>query len=326
MRRILLVFMFLGVIGGLRAQQDPQFTQYMFNQMYFNPAVAGSHDAICAGLIGRQQWVGFDGRPETYAFTVEAPFQDPFLNQQHGVGLTVSSDALGQESTFGLKLNYAYHYTLGTGGTLSAGMGLGMVQKTLGNQWDAIDPANIDPSIPTGGASATSFDMDFGLYYRVPNKLYVGLSTTHITAADLEDLSGGSLDQFYYGVARHYFLTAGYVIEEVISDLDIEPSILVKSDGTITSFDISGLAIYQDQFYGGLSYRLQDAVALMLGYQYQMSGQGAAGGNLRIGYSYDFTTSQLRQYSGGAHELLVKYCFNITPQVKVQKHRTVRFL
>lgn len=318
--------MFLGVVLGLRAQQDPQFTQYMFNQMYFNPAVAGSHDAICAGLVGRQQWVGFDGRPETYAFTVEAPFQDPWLNQQHGVGLTVSSDALGQESTFGLKVNYAYHYMLGSGGTISAGLGLGMVQKAIGADWDALDPVNQDPAINTSGRSASSFDMDFGLYYRIPNQLYVGFSTTHLTASDLADAGGGAtLDNFYYSVARHYFLTAGYNYQ-LNSSITIEPSVLVKSDATITSFDLTGIATYEDQFYGGLTYRLQDAVALILGYKYQMSGQGAGGGILRIGYSYDFTTSQLRQYSGGAHELLVKYCFNVTPQVKVQKHRTVRFL
>lgn len=311
------------------AQQDPQFTQTYFNRLYANPAVAGSNDGICATLVGRQQWVGFDGRPETYQFSGHMSFQDPWLNQKHGAGLVVSSDQLGQESTMNIKLSYAYRRNLGPG-MISAGFALGMIQKNIGSDWQSVDDFIDDPSIPDNGASDMGFDMDFGLYYKIPQKFYVGISLTHITSAQLEDtdnastVSGQAID-FGYGVASHFYLMAGYQYN-VTNDIALKPNVFIKSDAVSTTFDLGVIAEYQQRFWGGITYRLQDAIAPMAGVNLQMPGTGAGGGKLRVGYSYDITTSELRNHSSGSHEILVNYCFSLGSKPKVQRHHTVRWL
>tara|TARA_B100000780_G_scaffold274638_1_gene239941 strand:+ start:695 stop:1690 length:996 start_codon:yes stop_codon:yes gene_type:complete len=313
------------------AQQDPQFTQTYFNRLYANPAVAGSNDGICATLVGRQQWVGFDGRPETYQFSGHMSFKDPWLGQKHGAGLVVSSDQLGQESTMNVKVSYAYRHKLGNnGGMISAGFALGMMQKTIGNDWNAVDNFVDDPSIPDNGVQQTAFDMDFGLYYKVPKKFYVGLSLTHITSPDLEESEGPQVPgaqpiDFGYGVAGHFYAMAGYQYN-VTNDIALKPNVFIKSDAVSTTFDLGVIGEYQEKFWAGVTYRLQDAVAPMAGVNLQMPGTGVGGGKLRVGYSYDVTTSELRNHSSGSHEILVNYCFSLGTKVKVQRHHTVRWL
>jgi type IX secretion system PorP/SprF family membrane protein len=328
MKKILLWSIAIMSVVTVFGQQDPQFTQNYFNRFYPNPAVAGSNDGICATLIGRQQWVGFEGRPESYLFTAHMPFTDPWLNQSHGVGFSVLSDRLGQESTFGFKVSYAYRRAVGPG-MLSGGIGLGLINKTINNDWDAVDDFQVDPSIPDNGASDLSFDMDFGLYYKIPKKAYVGVSVTHLNGAVLqdEDENAASIPaNLEYGMARHIYVMAGYQTQIISPDWQIKPNVFIKSDGVSTTFDIAGLIEYQERFWGGINYRLQDAIGPILGVNYQMPGTGLTGGILKVGYSYDVTTSQLRKHSSGSHELMVNYCMNIISKPKFERHRTVRFL
>ena len=329
MKKLLLGATLLLAGSSAFAQQDPQFTQTYFNRLYANPAVAGSNDGICGTLVGRQQWVGFEGRPETYQFSGHMSFTDPWLQQKHGAGLVVSSDKLGQESTMNIKLSYAYRHKLGNG-MVSAGIALGMVQKTISSDWYAVDDFATDPSIPDNGASDLGFDMDFGLYYKIPRKLYVGVALTHITATQLSesssaDTAGGTAIDFGYGVARHFYVMAGYQYD-INADLALKPNVFIKSDAVSTTFDLGVIAEYQQKFWGGVTYRLQDAIAPMAGVNLQMPGSGAAGGKLRVGYSYDVTTSELRNHSSGSHEILVNYCFSLAPKIKAQRHHTVRWL
>lgn len=326
MKRALLVGLTVVSFCGY-AQQDPQFTQNYFNRLFPNPAVAGSNDAICGTLIYRNQWTGFEGRPETFLFTAHAPFRDPFLQQSHGVGLSVASDRLGQESSLNIKLAYAYRHVLGPG-TISAGVALGMLQKTIGSDWNAVDDFQRDPSIPDNGAQDLGFDMDFGLYYKIPQKLYFGISMTHLNAAELEDGGTnvvGEEANLNYGVARHFYIMAGYE-HRFNSDWVLKPNLFVKSDAVSTTLDVGSLIEFQQRFWGGLNYRLQDAVGAMAGIKYQMPGKGPGGGTLIAGYSYDFTTSQLRDHSSGSHEIMLSYCFNIGSKIRSERHRTVRFL
>lgn len=329
MKRLLLLLVLINLFFTSNAQQDPQFTQSFSNRLFPNPAVAGSNESICATLLGRHQWTGFDGKPETYLFSAHAPFKDPLFNQNHGVGLSVYSDKLGQERTSGFKLAYAYRYKGLKVGVLSAGIGFGFVNKSLESDWRENDanPGN-DPSIPYNGASDMAFDMDFGLYYKIPGKLYFGISSTHLNESQLQetiDNSNVNNAEFNYGVSRHYYVMAGYT-HELNSDFKIKPNLFVKSDAVSTTFDINGIVEYQGTFWGGINYRLQDAISPMFGYNHQMNGKGIKGGTLKVGYSYDVTTSQLRKHSSGSHELVLNYCFSITPKIKTQRHRTVRFL
>lgn len=309
------------MFSGLLAfgQQDPQFSQNMHNRLFPNPGVAGSNDAICASLLGRQQWVGFEGRPETYLLSVHAPVK----MLRGGVGLSLYGDRLGNESNAGAKLAYAYRLKgLGTG-TLGIGIAIGFQNKSLSNNWDAIDGTAGDVAIPNGtSVSDFAIDGDFGLYYKIPGKLYLGLSATHL-AEQSWDQSGGtgaSAFSFGYQAARHYYIQAGYT-HELTSTLDLKPSVFVKSDGSIAQFDLNVGVEWNKMLYGGVSYRLQDAIVPMLGLRKEMGDC-----TLNIGYSYDVTTSLLRQHSTGSHELFLGICCKLAPPPKVQKHKTVRFL
>lgn len=329
-RKYLLLIGLLGGFGLVQAQQDPQFTVGQFHNLaYQNPAVVGSHDAICATLVGRLQWVGFGDEPQTFLFSAQGPFS--LLNQSHGVGLTVMSDQLGQETTMVAKLSYAYRHSAGPG-MFSAGVSLGYISKSIGNDWQASQGIDGDLSIPVNGASDGGFDMDFGLFYKIPNKLSVGISSTHLSASKFNTETGAVNSQFEsyeldYQIDRTYYISAQYETPLTSNgDFIIKPGIFVKSDVASTTFAVGAIVEYDKKFWGGLDYRMQDAVALLLGANFQMNGSNMGGGNFKVGYSYDFTTSNIRQFSSGSHELFVRYCFSITPEPKHEQHHTVRFL
>lgn len=326
MKKTLLSSLILLLSVPLIGQQDAQFTQNYFNRLYPNPATAGHNDAICATVFGRQQWAGFEGAPQSLMFTGHAAFKDPWLNQSHGAGLVVISDQLGQETTMSVKLSYAYRRQIGPG-TLSAGIGLGIFQKSIGNAWNSVDPAQDDFFIPDNGASDLVFDMDFGLYYQTKD-LYVGLSMTHLPASVLSEQTQNAIQNpanLNYGLARHYFIIAGYE-KELTADWTLKPNLFIRTDGASMSFDIGSMIEYRKKFWGGLNYRIQDAIGPMAGFNLQMPGESIAGGMLRFGYAYDVTTSGLRNHSTGSHEIMLNYCFNIVRKPKFQKHRSVRFL
>ena len=331
MKKFIVFVGLVGSLGLLHAQQDPQFSVGQYQGLaYQNPAVVGSHDAICATLLGRLQWVGFGGEPSTFLFSAQSPFE--FKSTSHGIGLTVMSDKLGQETTMVTKLQYAYRMNNVGPGTLSFGLGLGFISKSIGSDWVASNGVVDDPSIPVNGASEGGFDLDFGLYYKIPKKLSIGFSSTHLPASKFNStlegkISSGDSRQFNYQIDRTYYVSAQY--EQAISQDGswvIKPGLFVKSDLASTVFSLGAIAEYDEKFFGGLHYRVQDAVAFILGSNFQLNGNNAAGGMLKVGYSYDFTTSAVRGYSSGSHELFVRYCFSISSQPKQEEHHTVRFL
>lgn len=309
MRKILLLLAVFGAVSAY-AQQDPQFSQYMFNRLFYNPAVAGSKDAICVTAIGRQQWTGFDGAPTTGLVSGHAPVRAI----KGGVGLSVFGDQIGPINYFGARGSYAYRQSLGPG-TLAAGVALGMLNTGIdGSQWLATDDPTTDMTLNNGGdIQGTVFDMTFGLYYHT-DKLYAGISTNHLVEGTVETGEGN------YNVARHYFITGGYSYD-LTSTISLEPSTFIKTDGVSTQIDLNVSALYNEMFWGGLSFRPQDVIAPILGFFYPLGP-----GMLRVGYSYDLGLNQLRSFHAGSHEVMLNYCFKITPKVKVQRHRTVLFL
>lgn len=298
--------------GASFAQQDPQFTQYMFDRLSINPAYAGIGGNICATALLRQQWSGFDGAPKTALVNVHGPINK--INS--GIGLSVYFDKLGQQNNTAARLSYAYHFRL-NGGTskLSLGVYAGLINRTLGNDWIAVDPVADDAAIPSNGRSASGFDLGGGIYYQGP-KVWAGLSSTQLNEADLEDVSIQS--------ARHYYAQAGF--DWWIGGdkkYTLQPSALVKSDGTSTQFDLSALFLYNNMVWLGASYRTEDAIAPMIGYQMQFPKNSSM---LRIGYSYDVTTSELRNYSSGSHEIMLSYCFRIVKPPVLELYKHPRFL
>ena len=287
------------------AQQDPQFSQNMFNRLPVNPGAAGSGGALCLTSMARHQWSGFSGNPNTGLITGDMP-----LAVVHGgVGGTIYYDQLGNERTFSGKVAYSFRVPLGNG-KLGIGTDVGIMNKAVTGTWVAPDGSTgaSDPSIPVG-TSATAPDLSFGAFYST-EKMYVGLSSTHIAANKLKD---GNLQ---YVMARHFYVMAGYDYA-VSPTITLKPSLLVKSDAAATQLDINLLAQYNNQFWGGASYRLQDAIAAMVGVKF---------GTFKVGYSYDVTTSKIRGYSSGTHELMLGYCFKPKDNANTQKHHSVRFL
>jgi type IX secretion system PorP/SprF family membrane protein len=290
------------------AQQDPQFSQNMFNKLYTNPAYAGSNDGICGTLIYRDQWSGFEGNPSTGLFSIDAP-----INFLHGgLGLTIlATDELGFESTFGAKLAYAFRFNIGQG-NLAIGADIGLLQKSLDGDWKYDrGPSNIDdPLVPTSGVSGNTYtDLGAGIYYN-SDKLYVGASMAHLLESEID------YGDFTTTMARHIYASAGYRFE-FSPALSLTPSFHLKNVADQTQLDINANLHINNRFWIGGSYRLEDAIVLMAGLNITP--------NLRLGYSYDMTTSDLKDYSNGSHEIMLGYCYKIKKKI-TPIIRNVRFM
>lgn len=286
------------------AQQDPQFSQNMFNRLFVNPAYAGSSESICAHLLYRNQWVNYDGAPKTGVIGIDGPV----ANGKVGVGLSILTDKIGFENTLQGKLSGNYKFDVGQG-KLGLGIDLDFMQHQIDGNFRAPDPAVVDPSIPKAGVSGTAFDLGFGAYYN-NDKFFAGVSASHLLESSVD------LDNFSKVYKRHMYGMVGYNLE-VSPMVILKPMIFVKNVSGNTTFDINVNAQYNERFWVGLSYRNEDAIVGMLGMNVTEK--------LKVGYSYDFTTSQLKNYSDGTHEIMLGYCFMVKKKVPVSI-KNVRFL
>lgn len=311
MRRIIIAGA-CALVGSIAtAQQDPQFTQYMFDRLSINPAVAGTNGNICATMLLRQQWAGFDGAPKTGLINLHGPLAK--INS--GVGLSVYFDKLGQEKSTIARVHYAYHLKVGGQSTLSAGLYAGMTGRGLEGHWVATDGVEGDSSIPTAGKSSNGFDLGAGLYYKSP-QLWLGISSTQLPETELKDVSIKN--------KRHYYVQAGY--DWAIGGnkkYTLQPSVLLKSDASSTQLDLGALFLYDNMVWLGVGYRTEDAITPMIGYQHQFT-KGES--MLRIGYSYDVTTSELKNHSSGSHEVMLSFCFKIVKPEVIEMYHHPRFL
>jgi type IX secretion system PorP/SprF family membrane protein len=305
MKKLLFLALSIVSISGISyGQQDPQFSQNMFNKLYTNPAYAGSSDGICGTLIYRNQWSGFDGAPKTGVFGLDAP-----VNFLHGgLGLSIlAADELGFENTFAVKLAYAFRFNIGQG-NLALGIDAGFLQKSIDGDFKFNDPN--DPIIPTSEVTGNIFpDLGAGIYYN-SDKLYLGASTSHLLESEVD------YGDFTTKMARHYYFTGGYRIEFSPS-LSLTPSFHVKNVADQTQVDINANLHFNNRFWIGGSYRLEDAIVIMAGLNITP--------NLRLGYAYDLTTSDLKDYSNGTHEIMLGYCYKIKKKI-TPIIRNVRFL
>lgn len=294
-------------------QQDPLSSHYMYNTMTYNPGIAGTSGMICATAVNRQQWIGFKGAPSTTTFNVSAPVN--LFNIRSGVGLSIESDNIGFDKDINLSAVYSYHMDLGQG-KLGFGVNLGMLNKTLTPTWqipsgDAHVPASGDPLIPENKESYVAFDAGLGLYYRT-EKYYAGLSVTHLNQPKIKFSKGLPY------ISRHYYLTAGYNIQLPNPSFELMPSFLAFSDGKVTQFTITSLLRYNKKVWGGVSYRAGDSFIGIIGVELY--------NGIRLGYSYDFTISDIRKNSSGSHEFIVNYCFDISLGKSPMKYKSIRFL
>lgn len=303
------------------AQQDAQFSMNMFNRLAVNPGYAGTNKALCATILYRDQWDKFPGAPKTGLLSID------YGQIAHGgVGFTIDQDQLGFDKTLKAKLAYSFHLPIGTSGTLGIGLDAGMINKSMTGNFIAPDGTSTefgggtDNAIPWTGTSATTYDVGFGLYF-TNDKLYVGLSSLHLPAQKINDKSSAgntyplSYD-FQYQIARHYYVMAGYKFQ-LGTQFDLTPSILTKSDASSTQLDFNLLARWNKMVFVGASYRLTDAIPVMVGMEWK---------GFKLGYAYDVTLSAIKSHSAGTHELMLGYCKKFVKPERKQGHMNVRFL
>jgi type IX secretion system PorP/SprF family membrane protein len=310
LKSLLLVVLLFFSINLLRAQQDPMYTQYMYNTISVNPAYAGSRGALSIVGLAREQWIGIPGRPRTQTLTIHAPIHTDNSSfsfsgdNDMGLGLSVINDDLGNYHQTMAFVDYAYSIQTTDYARLAFGLkvGVNLFQANLMDlQHQAGDPAvyNIDNKVlPNVGV---------GIYY-YSDQGYVGLSVPKILENDL--LSDVSM--LKGKEMRHYFLIAGYVFE-INYDLKFKPSIFVKAVvGSPVSMDFTGNLFIKDKLGVGLAYRNGDAISGLL--QYYFTPQ------FRIGYAYDYTLSELHQSNSGTHELMLGYDFNFNQYTNTRIH------
>lgn len=285
MKRVLLAVtaLFSAFVGN--AQQDAQFSQYMFINSAYNPGASGIKGMHCFDFIGRQQWLGFEGRPETGLLSYNGVVRklDNF-----GWGAVAMYDKIGFEKNMSFKINGAYHLDIGSdGGKLGLGLDLGILQRTMNGNTKAVDPT--DPNINISGTNDMGFDLGVGAFYYKPNKLYFGISGQKLLP---QKLKFGTAEP---KIRQHAYITAGY-FHNVGTDLILKPTMLVKTDLTSTQMDVNLTALYKNRVWLGGSYRVQDAIVANVGYNWvpKSSNPAKAYQPVKIGLAYDFTTQGLK--------------------------------
>ena len=286
-----LIFSLVCVLGSFvgLAQQLPQYTQYFLNDFTINPAVAGTKEAWVAQSNNRFQWVGITDAPRTYVLSLNGPVR----NMNMGVGGYVFTDVTGPQRRTGASISYSYHLKITEEIKLGLGLTFGATQFTIdGSEIELKDPTDVALSstnqqvlLPDGGAGLHLYSKDF----------WFGISAPQLLNNKVQFYD--DYDETTARLARHYFLTAGYNFE-VIDDLVIQPSVFVKYiDPLPVQFDATVRGIYKETVWLGLSYRMDDAVGFMMGYNFN--------DNLMFGYAYDMSTSEIQDYNTGSHELML---------------------
>jgi len=302
-----IIILILAVISvTVSAQQDPQFSQNMFNKLANNPGFAGSRGVIATSILHRSQWMGFgdDGgaAASTQNFSVDAEL--PFL--YGGVGLNVVNDNIAEFSNLGLQASYAYRTELGVG-QIGMGMSVGMYQSGL-NGSRLTSAQDNDPAIPKVEVKGSSLDIGAGIYYNTQD-VYIGLSSAHMTEPTIEWSDGQDFD-----LVRHYFLIAGYY-HELNPLLSLNPSIYLKSDGATSQLDINTNLIYNNKMWGGVSYRLDEGISLLAGMNVNE--------DLKFGLAYDVT---MMNAMSNSLEFMLGYNFKIKTNKAISKYKNPRFL
>ncbi len=316
MKKIYVAFFSILTYAGF-AQQDIQFTQYMFNKIYYNPGVTGSGSAICVNAFHRSQWVGFEGAPTSQSVNINAP-----INKLHGgLALRIANDQIGFFQNINFGLNYGYQFKNIMGGTLGLGIGVDVYNSAIKDAiW--ITPSSLgggtDTGIPQDKKSGTSVDVSFGAYFE-NSDWWAGISSTHLaeTSSSIQSAAGGDAN---YAGKRHLYAMGGYNYDLTASNITLQPSLLIKSDLVSSPVvDVNIMALYNKKLWAGVTYRLTEAVGINVGYQIMKS--------LKAGYAYDVPLTEVSQQGGGSHEIFLNYCFKIEIPVKPHGyHKTIRFL
>ncbi len=290
---LFLIFSLLLLSIGMQGQQDPQYTQYMYNMNVLNPAYAGSKGTLSIGALGRVQWVNIDGAPKTFTLSANAP-----VGNRVGLGLSIISDEIGPVKEQNLYVDFSYTINTSETGRLAFGLKGGLTLHNL----DQLALTPIDPSEPAlfDLENRTLPNFGAGLFYYT-NKFYAGLSLPNILEVRHFEKGNGV---FEASEKTHYFLTSGYVFD-LNENTKLKPSIMAKAaPGAPLSLDISANLLFQERIELGLSYRLDDSISGLVNFGVTK--------DFRIGYAYDFTTSNLGNFNSGSHEVFLLWDLDLS--------------
>lgn len=301
-KNFLWVLLFANIPFWAEAQQDPQFSQYMFNTLAVNPAYAGNRGVLGLTGLHRQQWLGIEGAPQTSTFTFDMPI--PYRNA--GVGASVISDRIGVTSTFGLNLYYSYQIKFKNGSMFSMGLqgGFRNHAQDLGSVRYSADPNAIDRSF-AGRLSLFVPNFGAGIFFNTKKHFYIGLSMPNLLENRLADIGQQSITGVVSNAkqSRHTFLMTGYVFE-IGNDIALKPSLNFKFvKGAPMQLDLNCNIWFFNMLGGGISYRTGDSVIGML--------EVMPTKNWHIGYAFDYTLTELRKYNSGSHEIMLRYELNV---------------
>jgi type IX secretion system PorP/SprF family membrane protein len=287
MKRILLVSIVLLAGLQLGAQQVQQFSQYRLSGFSFNPAFAGSDNLFNAMATHRSQWSGFTDAPRTYFLGLHAPS----ASRKMGFGGTLFTDVAGPTRRTGIQGSYAYRLQVNDKSEVALGVSFGITQFTIDGTQITLREQN-DQALTNSMQSDIKPDAAFGVLW-YGERFFLGVSATQILNNKLDLFQGDTEGR----MAVHYFLTGGYRIG-ISESIDIEPFALVKYVSPLDpQVDISARVIVKGNLWLGGTYRTSDAAAAFAGFEIM--------DYLTIGYSIDFTTTELRNYSNGTHEIFL---------------------
>ncbi len=285
------------------AQQDPMYTQYMFNTQTINPAYAGTWESVGFMALARNQWAGWNGAPETFTFSLQAPLR----NERVALGLNVIGDKVGQVKRFDISADYSYLVPISERTNLRLGLKGGFVNYSNNLQ----DYNIIDPNDPKFIGRISSFKPNFGVgAFLYSKRAYVGFSVPRVLNVKLDsDMQSAAVQ----AEIRHYFLIAGAVFD-LGEDVKFKPTMLSKASftsetGTPLQMDFSGNFLIKEKLWLGAMYRT--------GSSYGFIAQWIFDKKLRVGYAIDFATNNIKHHNNGTHEIMVSY------ELKFRKEQVV---
>ncbi len=298
MKNITLILSFVcGLAQTTFSQQLPIYTQYFWNDYAINPAFTGTskYSPIQVGV--RNQWTGFNGSPATYTLGGHSSTKDSKMGFG---GMVFLDDMGGAIQQTGLMINYSYFLKLNERSKLSFGLA-GIINQYAYDGSNISAPSTNDPSL-FSNSKAISPDMNLGIAYILDDRLKIGISVHQLIQYRLKKWNDMNMNiDAQNKLVRHYNFTASY-LAEVTDKIEVEPYTMLRATFiNPIQFDLGARVIYDKNFSAGIVYRFQDAFCIMIGTTYN---------NFSLGYSYDITTSNLRNYSTGTHEVVLGYRFN----------------
>jgi type IX secretion system PorP/SprF family membrane protein len=298
MKKLILILFALVIAQEITAQQDPQYTQYMYNMNIINPAYAGISEGLSIGALYRSQWVGLDGGPETFTFNIHSP-----VGKQLALGLSVISDKIGPVEETNAYVDVSYTIPVGMETRLAFGVKGGFTFHDIAIAESQI--ALVDPGDPffAQAINETTPNIGAGVYFYKPNKYYISASVPNILNGVHLDANGTKIGS----ETEHFFAAAGYVFD-LSESFKLKPHALLKyaTDAPI-SYDLNANLFMYDLVEVGVGYRLDDSFSGMVNFQVM--------DNLRIGYAYDAIQSDLDIVTNSSHEVFINFDFNFSSKV-----------